>query len=48
MFYAFPYTITAGDTVSAKYRLDMPLTAGIIHQVDILFRRMPRIKNLVG
>ena len=39
MFYAFAYTIQAGNTVTAKYRLDMPLTAGIIHQVDVLFQK---------
>lgn len=39
MFYAFPYTVTASDIVTAKYQLEMPLTAGIIHQVDVLFQK---------
>jgi hypothetical protein len=39
MFYSFSYTVTNSDIVTAKYRLDMQLSAGIIHQVDILFRK---------
>ena len=39
MFYTFPYTVDAGDIVTAKYQLNMPLAAGIIHQVDILFQK---------
>ncbi|HEA68071.1 hypothetical protein LCGC14_0867550 [marine sediment metagenome] len=39
MFYSFSYTVTANDIVSAKYRLEMPLAAGVIHQVDVLFRK---------
>lgn len=39
MFYAFAYTLTANDLVTKKYRLDMNLTAGIIHQVDVLFQK---------
>jgi len=39
MFYSFPYTVTANDIVGEKYRLEMPLTAGIIHQVDVLFQK---------
>lgn len=39
MFYAFAYTLTATDLVTNKYRLEMNLTAGIIHQVDILFQK---------
>ena len=39
MFYAFPYTLTADDKVTAKKRIDMSLTAGIIHQVDVLFQK---------
>lgn len=38
MFYAFDYTVTASDIVTAKYRLDMPVLTGVIHQVDILFQ----------
>jgi len=39
MFYAFAYTVTADDLVTAKYKLDMVLTAGVIHQVDVLFQK---------
>jgi hypothetical protein len=39
MFYTFPYTVTANDIVTAKHREEMTLTAGIIHQVDILFQK---------
>jgi len=38
MFYAFDYSITTSDVVTAKKRLDMDLTAGVIHQVDVLFQ----------
>ena len=37
MFYAFHYDVQATDLVTNKHRIDMTLTAGIIHQVDILF-----------
>lgn len=39
MFYTFPYTVDANDIVTAKHKLDIPLSAGIIHQVDILFQK---------
>ncbi len=39
MFYAFAYTLTSDDLVTAKYTLDMNLTAGVIHQVDVLFQK---------
>jgi len=38
MFYAFDYTITTDDTITAKKKLDLKLTVGVIHQVDILFQ----------
>ncbi len=38
MFYAFDYTVTANDIVTAKYKLSLPVVTGIIHQVDILFQ----------
>jgi len=38
MFYAFTHTITTADKATAKKRLDMPLTTGVIHQVDVLFQ----------
>jgi hypothetical protein len=39
MFYSFPYTTVSGDIVSAKHRMEMTLSAGIIHQVDVLFQK---------
>lgn len=39
MFYSFAYTVTADDLVTAKYKLDIELTSGIIHQVDVLFQK---------
>jgi len=39
MFYAFSYTVTAYDLVTDKYKLDIELTAGIIHQVDVVFQK---------
>lgn len=38
MFYVFPHTVTTSDIVTAKHREDMDLTAGVIHQVDVLFQ----------
>jgi len=38
MFYSFEYTPDAGDTESSPHDLSMQLTAGVIHQVDILFQ----------
>jgi hypothetical protein len=38
MFYAFDYTVTANDIVTAKYKLSMPVVTGVIHQVDVLFQ----------
>ncbi len=38
MFYTFGYTPTADDTAAAPHKIEMPLTAGVIHQVDILFQ----------
>lgn len=37
MFYSWPITIAAGNTASNKAKIDMPMSAGVIHQVDILF-----------
>lgn len=39
MFYSFSHTVTADHIASAPYRLIIPLTAGIIHQVDVLFQK---------
>ena len=38
MFYAFNQTITTSDDSDAKIRLDLDLSAGVIHQVDVLFQ----------
>ena len=38
MFYAFSYTPDEDFSEAAPYVIDMPLTAGIIHQVDVLFQ----------
>lgn len=38
MFYAFSYTPDAGDTEANPHKLTMQLTAGVIHQVDVLFQ----------
>ena len=38
MFYAFTHTITTADIITAKKRLDLRMTAGVIHQVDVLFQ----------
>lgn len=38
MFYTFPYTPDAGDTEASPHKLKMQLTAGVIHQVDVLFQ----------
>jgi len=38
MFYVFDQPITTGDIDTDKIRLPLPLTAGIIHQVDVLFQ----------
>lgn len=38
MFYAFSYTPDADDTAENPAEIELRLTAGIIHQVDILFQ----------
>jgi len=38
MFYTFSYTPSAADTEASPHELKMKLTAGVIHQVDILFQ----------
>jgi len=38
MFYAFSYTPNAGDTKANPHEVKMQLTAGVIHQVDVLFQ----------
>lgn len=38
MFYVFSYTPSASDTEADPHELEMQLTAGVIHQVDVLFQ----------
>jgi len=38
MFYVFAHPVTTADVVTDKAELDMKLTAGVIHQVDVLFQ----------
>lgn len=47
MFYIFDYTLSASDLVTAKKRIDVELTAGVIHQVDVLFQKDAAHKNHV-
>ena len=37
MFYSWPITVVAANTVLSKAEIEMPMSAGVIHQVDILF-----------
>jgi len=47
MFYVFAYTLTADDLETSPHRLDVELTAGVIHQVDVLFQSGAAHKNHV-
>jgi len=38
MFYVFSYTPSASDTEGSPHEIEMHLTEGIIHQVDVLFQ----------
>ena len=38
MFYIFSYTPSASDTATDPHVVDLHLSAGVIHQVDILFQ----------
>ena len=38
MFYVFSYTPSGADTEEAPHVLEMHLSAGVIHQVDVLFQ----------
>ena len=38
MFYTFSHTITTSDSITAKKELDLQMSAGVIHQVDVLFQ----------
>lgn len=39
MFYVYAYPVTIDDEAATPKKLDMTLTAGIIHQVDVLFQK---------
>ncbi len=38
MFYVFSYTPSASDTEADPYIAELKLSAGVIHQVDVLFQ----------
>lgn len=38
MFYAFSLELPTSHAADTVYKLDMKLTAGVIHQVDVLFQ----------
>lgn len=38
MFYSFSYTVTTGDLAASPHEIPMHLTAGVIHQVDVVFQ----------
>lgn len=38
MFYTFSHPVVVGNVVTDKAELDLNLTAGVIHQVDVLFQ----------
>jgi hypothetical protein len=38
MFYAFSYTPSDSDTEASPHEMKLQLTAGVIHQVDVLFQ----------
>ena len=37
MFYSWPITVEAEHTATNKKMIRMPMSAGVIHQADILF-----------
>ena len=37
MFYSWPIVVAAENTVDNKAKIDMSMSAGVIHQVDVLF-----------
>jgi len=38
MFYVYSHTPTEALTEATAYKLQIPLTSGVIHQVDVLFQ----------
>jgi len=47
MFYTFSYTPDAGDTEADPHEMVMDLTAGVVHQVDVLFQNGCNHKEFV-
>ena len=37
MFYSWPIVVAAGNDASNKSKIEMPMSSGVIHQVDIMF-----------
>ena len=37
MFYSWPIVVAAGNLETNKAKINMPMSSGIIHQVDIMF-----------
>lgn len=37
MFYSWPIVVAAGNVASNKAKIEMPMSSGVIHQVDIMF-----------
>jgi len=38
MFYTFSHTVITADIITAKKELELRMSAGVIHQVDVLFQ----------
>ena len=47
MFYTFSHTPAITNTAANPYKLTMDLTAGVIHQVDVLFQNGCNHKEFV-
>jgi len=47
MFYTFSHTPVITNTAANPYKLTMDLTAGVIHQVDVLFQNGCNHKEFV-
>ena len=37
MFYSWPIDVAAGNIATNKAKIDMPMSMGIIHQLDVVF-----------
>ena len=47
MFYTFSYTPVITDTAAAPHELEIQLTSGVVHQVDVLFQNGCNHKEFV-